>query len=156
MYKNIFILLSGALLLVAGCGDRARPTDLPKLHPVTITITSEGKPLDKAVINLVSVPPSKFQAVTGTDANGKAVMKTYSYDGVPAGKCKVVITRNIDDDFVYGENSDGTKGIASYTRYRTIDTQFSSAETTPFEIEVPLQPDQKPTFEVGKTIKEKL
>jgi hypothetical protein len=88
--------------------------------------------LDSTVIDLVSVLPSKFQAVIGTDTNGKAVMQMYGYDGVPTGKFKVIITRSINDDFVYTKDSDGIKVIANYTRYRTIDTQFSSAETTPF------------------------
>ncbi|MDR1385171.1 MAG: Ig-like domain-containing protein [Planctomycetaceae bacterium] len=76
--KNIFILSLGALFFVAGCGDSAKPKDLPKLYPVTITVTSEGTPLENAVVELVSDPPLKFQAITGTDANGKAVMKTYN------------------------------------------------------------------------------
>jgi hypothetical protein len=156
MYKNIFILLFGVLLFVAGCGDNTKPKDLPDLHPVTITVTSEGKPLERAVVNLVSDPPLKFQAITGTDANGKAIMKTYNYNGVPAGKFKVVITRDVDDDFVYTKNSDGTQGIAGSTRYRTLDVKFSKAETTPFEIEVPLKSGENTSFEVGKTIKVKL
>jgi hypothetical protein len=156
MYKNIFILLFSVLLFVTGCGDNTAPKDLPKLYPVTITVTSEGKPLEAAVVDLVSEPPSKFQAITGTDTNGKAVMKTYNYNGVPAGKFKVVITRDIDDDFVYGKNSDGTQGVTSATRYQTLDRKFSKAETTPFEIEVPLKPEQNTVFDVGKTVKIKL
>jgi hypothetical protein len=156
MYKNIFILLFGALLFVAGCGDNTKPKDLPDLHPVMITVTSEGKPLEKAVVNLVSDPPLKFQAITGTDADGKAIMKTYNYNGVPVGNFKVVITRDIDDDFVYGKNSDGSQRTAGSTRYRTLDVKFSKAETTPFEIEVPLKPEQNTTFDVGKTVRVKL
>jgi hypothetical protein len=156
MYKNIFILLFGVLLFFAGCGNNTKPRDLPVLYPVTITVTSEGKPLENAVVDLVSNPPLKFQAITGTDINGKAVMKTYNYNGVPAGKFKVVITRDIDDDFVYVKNSDGSQGIAGSTRYQTLDIKFSKAETTPFEIEVPLKPEQNIIFEVGKTVKVKL
>jgi hypothetical protein len=132
MNKNIFILLLGVLLFIAGCGDSGDPKDLPKLYPVTISITSEGKPLENAIVNLIADPPLKFQAITGTDANGKAVMKTYNYDGVAAGKFKVVITRHINDGFVYTKNSDGTQGIESSTQYRTIDKKFSQATTTPF------------------------
>ncbi|MDR1478400.1 MAG: hypothetical protein LBJ00_05605 [Planctomycetaceae bacterium] len=153
MKRNIFTLLLGVSFFVAGCGDSAKPTDLPKLHPVTITVTSEGNALEGAIVQLVSDPPIKFQAITGTDANGKAVMKTYNYDGVPAGNFKVVITRDIDDDFVYTENTDGSKGIASSTQYQTLDTKFYQATTTPFEIEVPLKAGTNTSFEVGKTIK---
>jgi hypothetical protein len=156
MYKNIFLLLFGVLLFVTGCGDSAKPKDLPELYPVTITVTSEGKPLENAVVDLVADPPLKFQAITGTDANGKAVMKTYNYNGVPVGKFKVVITRDIDDDFVYTQNSDGSQGIAGSTRYKTLDIKFSKADTTPFEIEVPLKSGQNTTFDVGKTVKIKL
>ncbi|MDR1480308.1 MAG: hypothetical protein LBJ00_15340 [Planctomycetaceae bacterium] len=155
MKRNIFTLLLGVLFFAAGCGSSAKPTDLPELHPVTITVTSEGKALEGAIIQLVSDPPQKFQATTGTDTDGKAVMKTYNYDGVPAGKFKVVITRDVDDDFVYTKNSDGSQGIAGSTRYQTIDTTFYDAITTPFEIEIPLKAGTNTSFEVGKTIKVK-
>jgi len=160
--KNINLFVSFGIVccalcpILTGCGgDKSRPADLPKLHPVTITVTSEDQPLENAVVSLVASPPLKYQAITPTDAEGKAVMKTYGYEGVPEGKFRVVITRDIDDDFVYVENSDGTQGIGGSTRYRTIDTLTYQADTTPFEIEVPSPPNQNTVFEVGKTVKVK-
>jgi hypothetical protein len=37
-----------------------------------------------------------------------------------------------------------------------LDTKFSKAETTPFEIEVPLKAGENTTFDVGETVKVKL
>jgi len=157
MFVSLCIVFCAWCVVFTGCGgDSSRPADLPKLYPVTITVTSEGKPLEGAVVELVAVPPLKYQAITPTNAEGKAVMRTYGYDGVPEGKFSVVITRDIDDDFVYVENSDGTQGIGGSTRYRTIDTITYQADSTPFEIEVPLPPNQTTTFEVGETVKVRL
>jgi hypothetical protein len=41
---------------------------------------------------------AKYKSLAITNAEGKAVMSTYGHEGVPVGKYKVVVVKNIDDD----------------------------------------------------------
>ncbi|MDR2641689.1 MAG: carboxypeptidase-like regulatory domain-containing protein [Planctomycetaceae bacterium] len=117
MLRIIFSwMLFFVLLAVSGCGDSSRPKDLPKLYPCVITITQEGKPLENAVVELAATDQnnSKYQSLTLTNAEGKAVMSTYGFAGTPIGKYKVIVRKNIDDDLVYGTNSTGAKEVVAF------------------------------------------
>jgi len=155
MQRLIYSACFASLIFIVGCaGNSDRPADLPKLYPVTITVTAEGTPVEKAVVEFVSDPPSKFRAIGTTNDKGIAEMKTYGQKGSPAGQFKVVIKHDIEDEQVYG-----TKGereyVVSFNTYRTIDEITYKAETTPFEITVPVKSGQKPTFNVGQRVKVK-
>jgi 5-hydroxyisourate hydrolase-like protein (transthyretin family) len=157
MFRILFSLtLFCTLFSVSGCKDSSRPEDLPKLFPCVITITQEGKPLEEASVELVAADQNnaKYKSLTITDTEGKANMSTYGHKGVPAGKYKVVVTKNIQDDFIYKEDEDGERELVSYKTYRAVEPQFSNAKTTPHELEITGK-GQKPevTFDVGKAIK---
>jgi 5-hydroxyisourate hydrolase-like protein (transthyretin family) len=149
-------VLSAMLLMILGCKDKPQPEDLPKLYPCIVTITQDGKPLEDAAVELIAEDQSnaKYQPVTKTDTEGKAVMSTYGYKGAPAGKYKVVISKKIDDDFVYGTSSTGDKEVQKYNTYRTVEPKYSDSKTTPHEIEVTgKEKTVEATFDVGKAIK---
>lgn len=158
MKSNIaFTFVFFAVALVAGCKEDNRPKDLPPLFPCTVIITQEGQPLGGAVINLVpGEGTAKYHPMSVTDDNGKVIMKTYGYDGVPAGRYKVRVWKNIVEGETQTTDSDGEPITSGGTEYRTVDVKYSSAETTPFEIEVTNKKAPDTTFDVGKPIKEKL
>ncbi|MDR1960502.1 MAG: hypothetical protein LBQ54_15940 [Planctomycetaceae bacterium] len=160
MFRILFSLtLFYTLFSVSGCKDSSRPEDLPKLFPCIITITQEGKPLEEASVELVAADQNnaKYKSLSITDAEGRAVMSTYGFKGVPAGKYKVAVTKTLTDDVVYKENEAGGKDLVSYKTYRTVEPQFSDAKTTPHELEITGK-DKKPevTFDVGKAVKKQL
>jgi hypothetical protein len=144
------------LCSISGCGDSTRPKDLPKLFPCTITITQDNKPLEGASVELVLTDPSdaKYKSLAITNTDGKVVMSTYGHQGVPLGKYKVVVRKNIDDDLVYGTNSMGKKEVVAYKTYKTVEEQFSDPKTTPHEIEMTGKEKRvEAIFDVGKAIK---
>jgi 5-hydroxyisourate hydrolase-like protein (transthyretin family) len=147
------------VLLFAGCGHSSRPADLPKLFPCTVTVTQDGKPLADAVVKLVTQAEdgAKYNPVAVTGEDGKIALSTYGFPGVPVGKYKVVIVKNIDDDIVYRTDDAGEKVTVSYKTYRTIEKQFSDAKTTPYEMEVTTKSKNIDiTCDVGKAVKEKM
>ncbi|MDR0521444.1 MAG: hypothetical protein LBH00_06285 [Planctomycetaceae bacterium] len=154
-------LLIVTITIISGCGDASRPKDLPKLYPCTVTITQEGKPLADAMIEFVPADAAnaKFRAVSMTGKDGSVKMATYGFTGAPAGKYKVVVTKTMNDDIVYAAEvnpSSGEKDIVSYNTYRMVDEQYSSAETTPFEIEITgKERSVTKTFDAGKAVKVK-
>ncbi|MDR1960467.1 MAG: hypothetical protein LBQ54_15765 [Planctomycetaceae bacterium] len=150
-----FIILTLFCIAAAGCRQSDAPDDLPKLFPCSIIVTQDGKPLEEATVEFQPFESTaKYLASGKTDTAGVAEMKTYGKTGSPAGKYKVVITKNIDDDFVYAENSLGQKEISGYTLYRTVEPKYSDAKTTPHEMEIIGKGKKhEATFDVGKAIK---
>ncbi|MDR0609011.1 MAG: carboxypeptidase-like regulatory domain-containing protein [Planctomycetaceae bacterium] len=156
-YTFIFVYL--LLVCLAGCGDSSRPNDLPKLFPCIITITQDDKPLPDAVVKLIPQTDTemKYRPVAVTDTDGIVKMSTYGFAGVPAGKYKIVVIKNIDDDIVYRNDDVGERSVVSYNTYRVVEKRFSDTATTPYEIEITPKSKNIPmTFDVGKTIKERI
>jgi hypothetical protein len=144
-------------LISFGCADSARPNDLPKLYPCTITITQSNTPLAGATVEFVPTnqPDAKYHALAITDDNGNVQMSTYGYAGVPLGTYKIIVRKNIDDDFVYAiDESSGEQNIVSYKKYQLVESKFINAETTPHEIEITNKRNHtKTTLDVGEPIK---
>ncbi|MDR1491543.1 MAG: carboxypeptidase-like regulatory domain-containing protein [Planctomycetaceae bacterium] len=143
--------------LIAGCQDQSRPADLPTLFPCAILITQDGKPLDGAVVELVPVDAAnaKYRASSATDADGKAVLTTYGFDGVPAGRYKVCVWKTVVEGVKQFTNADGETVNTNGVDYQTVEPQYSSAETTPHEINIADKKTPLISFDVGKPIKVK-
>ncbi|MDR3232791.1 MAG: carboxypeptidase-like regulatory domain-containing protein [Planctomycetaceae bacterium] len=137
------IILIISVTIITGCRNTSKPVDLPKLYPCTITITQEGVPLAGAMIELLPADGSsvKYRAVTVTGKDGKAAMATYRHSGVPVGKYKVIVDKDVEE------------GDVKPVIYRLVEKKFSSAETTPYEIEITGKGRVEKTFDVGKAVK---
>ena len=152
-------IIPSILILISftGCGgDTSRPKDLPPLYPCAVTITQDGKPLDGAVVNLVAFDKenAKYQASSVTDAAGKAIMSTYGFNGVPAGKYKVCIWKTITEGVKQYTNKDGELVNTEGTDYKTVESKYADAKTTPHEIEITGKGKKvEQTFDVGKPVK---
>jgi hypothetical protein len=153
-----FIIICSLFIFLSGCGnDSSRPKDLPPLYPCNLTITQDGQPLVEATVRFVSVDDGKWNPVAFTDAAGHVEMKTYSFNGVPAGKYKVLIEKEVKENVVEVKNEvTGATEEKSYTLYRIVDEKYSDAKTTPHEIEVTGKNKATATFDVGKAIKQLL
>ncbi|MDR3108581.1 MAG: hypothetical protein LBU65_02675 [Planctomycetaceae bacterium] len=156
MFRFIQLILLCVLFFVSGCSNSLQPKDLPKLYSCVITITQEGKPLDGATVELVVTDHenSKYKSLAITDVEGKAIMSTYGHNGVPVGKYKAVVTKEITDDIVYKENESGGKDLVSYKKYKMVEEQFSDPQITSHEIEITGKGKVAKTFDVGKAIRQ--
>lgn len=89
-----FCCLALTVIALTGCGD-----DGPKLHPVSGTVTLEGKPLEKAGVMFFPRGTTLGNACIGmTDANGKYTLKpeNRSGTGAPEGEFAVTISKMKD------------------------------------------------------------
>ncbi|MDR1960250.1 MAG: hypothetical protein LBQ54_14615 [Planctomycetaceae bacterium] len=98
---------------------------------------------------------SKYQASSITDERGLAALSTYGFAGVPAGRYKVTIMKTIEGDLKYGKDAYGDNAVIGSTTYHLVDTKFSSAESSPYEIEITGSKAEL-TADVGKAIKTKV
>ncbi|MDR0871050.1 MAG: carboxypeptidase-like regulatory domain-containing protein [Planctomycetaceae bacterium] len=155
MKRFLFTVL--CVLFLSGCGDDSRPKDLPALYPCSLTITQEGgKPLDGATVELKPLDGgTRYNPLQFTDANGVAVMTTYTFNGVPAGKYKVLVTKNIEEETTTTDKNTGEPVVVGGAKYRYVEKIYSDVQTTPLEIEITGKEKKVvQTFDVGKAIKE--
>ena len=155
--KKIIITLIVATLSVTGCSNDSRPNDLPPLFPCKITITQEGTPLGGATVTLEpqGMENTKYRSSSVTDDTGKAVLCTYGFPGVPAGKYKVCVVKYVIEDIKQFTNRDGELVNDDGIEYRTVKALYSDTKTTPHEIEITNKNTPLMSFDVGKPIREK-
>jgi hypothetical protein len=177
MLKKIFVLVLIFLGIChwGGCTKHSLPDDLPKLIPTTIIVTQEGKPFDNALVSLLPIDANtKWSAVGRANIDGKAQMSTNGmYDGVVAGKYKVVIlkeeTEKLPDPYEGAPDAKtdmdkyqewymkNESKIAAMQRrqakvFTFVERQYTSAETTPLELEI-TDNVHKYNIDAGKTVK---
>lgn len=142
-----------------GCSNDNRPKDLPRLYPVTLTITLEDQPLDNAHVSLYAenVSDAKWTVGCRTDSQGKAVIMTHGqFRGSPAGKFKVCVRKSESESAdtqadtslsVYGPTGTGSV-MPKITNL--VDPLFADPKSTPLEIEVSPKGTTIQTFNVHK------
>ena len=129
------ILFLGVALLTVGCekGPK-RPKDLPKLVPLTLTVTQNGAPCAQAKVRLVHAEQKSSYPwnITGmTDATGVwKVMVNGNWNGCPEGDflvCveKLEVVSNAKDP-----------GAAPEKITRTVNEKYSSPTKTDLKINV--------------------
>ncbi|MDR0609076.1 MAG: carboxypeptidase-like regulatory domain-containing protein [Planctomycetaceae bacterium] len=151
-----FTLILSAVLFI-GCTNSSEPSDLPKLYNCVITITQEGKPVSGAIIELIAQDTNntKYVPLQYTNVHGTAVMTTYGFTGVPAGKYKIVVSKNIEAETTVKDQDTGENIIVGGIKYQMIEPVYSNPEITPLEIEITgKEKKTEQTFDVGKEIKE--
>ena len=144
-----------SLLVLCGCAKDSRPTDLPPLVACTISVTQGGAPLADAYVELKSQDVQKYRPSAQTDAAGNAVILTYGHPGAPVGKYKILVSKNIEDDIVYGKDEYGEQAVISSNIYKTVEDSYADAEKTPHEIEVTSTKTQT-AIDVGTAVRVKM
>jgi hypothetical protein len=168
-YNKFFHFLSFVLTLpFLGCGDKnmATPDGFPKLFPCELTITQNGAPLAEASVQLSPDDGGKNWAAGGnTDSTGKVAIYTYGkWEGAPAGKFKVIVSKIISDPSKFTPPAEETgpardkydENVSNevLNSYQTVEKQYTVPNTTPLTIEITAACTQ--TFDVGKTVKDRL
>ena len=129
MSKTVYPLTTILTLLICcGCSQDNRPEGLPRLFPLTLTITLDDQPLDTAVVLLhaESDADAKWTVGSQTDVQGKAIIMTHGqFRGAPAGKFKVCVSKST----AIGEGM-----MLELTH--DVDLLFGDPKTTPLEIEI--------------------
>ncbi|MDR2642349.1 MAG: carboxypeptidase-like regulatory domain-containing protein [Planctomycetaceae bacterium] len=145
------------LLILSGCSS-AKPSDLPKLVKVTLTITQDGKPLSNAVVSLARADQGGVYSASGiTNENGVCSLYTHGqYKGAPLGKYKVRVSRIELIPKPLGRKPKDNAEYEAYKKnppktYQLVEEIYTDAKTTPLEIEI--TGSMQKTFDVGKAVK---
>lgn len=89
------MMLCGLFCAGAGCGPNSGE-GIPKLFPVTVTVTTGGQPLADISVNLAGAEGLSIGGTT--DATGKAVLSTrrssFVEEGAPQGEYKVTLSES--------------------------------------------------------------
>ena len=153
MRTILFLSLSIALLFLAGCsGNDSRPSDMPRLYPVSITITQEGQPLEGATVALEAETPSIYSASGITNASGVAVLRTYGFNGAPAGNYVVLVSKTVAENQREITTFEGTTELVGGESYGHVDPLFSRADTSTLRITV-TERGATETFDVGAPVR---
>ena len=155
-------MLAVALLGMAGCGGEKRPDGFPRLYPLTIHVTQEGKPLEGATIALVTPDGTVPWAVAGTtDAEGNAKMMTQGkYPGAPEGKFNVQILKTVyegQQEYLDVLNAEGPAAAqrVEVNVFQYVEDAYTSITNTPVKVEVTkstkiLEVDAGPAVKIQK------
>jgi len=155
---NLFFLLCVALALsFSGC-NQPKPTGLPSLLPLTLTLTQDGTPLSGASVTLFADDGMATWTVGGTTgvSGNVSPMTQGKYPGVPAGKYKVCVFK-IEAVVPPGAvpPTDSESQSARPVEYDLVDVKLRSPATTTLTLEV--GPGKKTaTLDVGKPIRERI
>lgn len=160
---KIMMVLGVGLLLFTGCG-RGKPKGIPVLHPVNVTITKGGTPVDGANVFLVaSNAASGSWSIAGiTDAKGVAAIETSQGDwkgkGAPEGEYKIYLTKlaKIEEPAPPGED-DAAKAVFYAERLmrleaagKEIPKSLTSVATSDLKITVAAGTRTNETFDIGQ------
>jgi len=148
-------LMLAPLFVVLGCAEPL-PEGLPELHPVTLEFTQAGAPLAGASVQLVPVDTSNtWVSGGGTDSSGKVSVQTHGkYDGAPAGKYKVCVTKMETEGEAGGLDPANPNAAASTQKVFTlVDPQYTVQNTTPLEIEITGSGDSFEPFDLGEAVR---
>jgi len=154
MRTIITLLFIVSVAFQAGCGPQGppRPSDLPTLHLVSITITQEGTPLAGASVILTSKTPQTYSTASGTtDAAGVVVPRTYGFEGIPVGQYTVSVSKTAIEGAT--EQMDGSTPIQVGGKiYQYVGKEYLETRTSPLSIDVSAA--METTLDVGASVRE--
>jgi|GEM_PF-794562 len=165
-FRKCLLMMGICFCSFSGCG-KGKPEGIPDLHPVSVTVTKEGKPVDDVSVFLVATDAkSGSWSVTGsTNSSGVAAITTSQGDwkakGAPEGKYKVYLTKVPKVDMEPpppGGFQDQASAMAyAQERRRKIEAaprEIPDSLTTParsdLTISVVVKTGAKETYDIGK------
>jgi hypothetical protein len=158
MNKTLWKLcvVSAAVTAVFGCAKEERPDGLPDLFPCILTFTQEGKPLAGATVEVVGVDSSQWSAGGMTDGAGRVELVTYGkFKGVRAGRHKVVVNKHESEASTSDVEMEAGIVLSGQPKiFSVVEQQYTTSETTPWEVEISSGGNNDQTFECGKAVRE--
>jgi hypothetical protein len=165
MTKKLFIVVIPIwflLVIFSGC-NRGVPSDLPKTYPTSITVIQDGQGLANATVMLNPVDGSQWYASAITDTRGVAELRTQGqYAGVVVGKYKILVSKRevVSNNIAIPDPQTDPEGYSKalekansvMKEFDLVDPKFATVETTPEEIEIIANKNQK-NIDVGKAVK---
>ena len=131
-----------SLVLLPGCGQKM-PDGMPKLYPVSVSVTQEGKPFADALVSLRASDPSAGTWTIGgtTDANGRVELYTNGYRGAPLGKFKVVLVKQENEGAEEHDAAISRGDTAAAQRinvkiWSCVEDRYNDPSQTPLEVEI--------------------
>jgi len=159
MHTKHFISLSliASFVLFVGCGPQL-PDGMPRLYPVTITVTQEGQPFPEALVSLRSVDTAATGTWTiggRTGADGTVELYTSGFRGAPVGTFRVVLFREDNVGLAEREaaalRGDPFEGIVVRI-WSLVQEEYNHPDRTPIEIEI--TPDTRTlTIDAGPAVR---
>ena len=160
MLKKSVALFSLALVAVVavGCGKSNKPSDMGELGGCVVKVTQDGAPLAGAeVIFHAQDPPNQKYTPSGTtNEKGEAQIKTYGFEGVPAGEYKVTVTKLVIEEGELVVAEDGSESVEGGSEYQAVDAEYRDVNTTPLSITVTDPMTEVPTFDVGSAVNQEM
>lgn len=162
---TLFSALLLAVSLIVGCVGEPRPAGMPRLYPVSITVTQEGEPLEGALLQLFAEDSANARWGPSGVSNSSGVATLFTegkYKGVPLGEFKVVVTKSEREPHPHPEWADLPYGDPNFQRYGAIsrglktfnyvELQYGSVADTPLSIDITAG-KKTYTIDVGKQSK---
>lgn len=155
-------------LLFTGCGD-SRPEGMPDTYPASITITQAGAPLADATVVLYPEDSTLTRWPVGgtTDEQGTATLMTSTqYEGAPAGKFKVIVSKSVTEGDPYPKHPgqgatreeindyDRALKTGKFEVFKVVAEEYRTAGTTPLSVEVASSGDNMFSEDLGDAVKE--
>ena len=158
MLKKIVALFSLALAAVVavGCGGLQKPGDMGDLGGCVVKVTQDGAPLEGAevIFHAQDEANKKYTPSGRTNEKGEAKIKTYGFEGVPAGEYKVTVTKLVIEEGELVVAEDGSESVEGGSEYQVVDEQFRNVDTTPLTTTVTDPMTEVPTFDVGAAVED--
>ena len=127
-------LALGAALAVAGCSP------MSEYHTVEFKVTLDGQPVNWAIVTMIPINANSHSSATClTDGHGEGKVSSLGMPGALRGSYKVIIKKQKGFDTKRPEED------------KELPAKYGMAETTPFDVTVPVNGQQTLAMESGKS-----
>ena len=158
MSKKFVALFSLALVAVVavGCGKSNKPSDMGELGGCVVKVTQDGAPLEGADVIFHAQDPEnqKYTPSGRTNEKGEAKIKTYGFEGVPAGEYKVTVTKLVIEEGTLVVAENGAESVERGAEYQVVAAEYRDVNTTPLSVTVTDPMKEIPVFDVGAAVED--
>lgn len=158
MLKKSVAIFSTALVAVValGCVKSNKPSDMGDLGGCLVKVTQDGAPLEGAdvIFHAQDEANKKYTPSGRTNEKGEAKIKTYGFEGVPAGEYKVTVTKLHIEEGEVVVAEDGSETVEGGSEYQVVDAEFRDVNTTPLSVTITDPMTEVPVFDVGAAVED--
>ncbi len=156
MSKKFVAFCAAALVAVVavGCGKNNKPGDMGELGGCVVKVTQDGKPLEGAdvIFHAQDEANKKYTPSGRTNEKGEAKIKTYGFEGVPAGEYKVTVAKLVIEEGTTTQDEDGADVVERGAEYQVVADEYRNVDTTPLTVTITDPMTEVPVFDVGEAV----